>query len=54
MVAGNQPAMATGIWGVYRTMTKANVVIGNGVYATGILREALIATWVLYYLYLFF
>ena len=42
MVAGNQPAMAHSIFKGVRTMT-ANVVIEMG-YATGIHREALIAT----------
>ena len=50
MVAGNQPAMAHSIFKGVRTMT-ANVVIEMG-YATGIHREALIATGVVLFVFI--
>ena len=49
-VAGNQPAMAHSIFKGVRTMT-ANVVIEMG-YATGIHREALIATGVVLFVFI--
>ena len=50
MVAGNQPAMAHSIFKGVRTMT-ANVVIEMG-YATGIHREALVATGVVLFVFI--
>ena len=50
MVAGNQPVMAHSIFKGVRTMT-ANVVIEMG-YATGIHREALIATGVVLFVFI--
>ena len=50
MVAGNQPAMAHSIFKGVRTMT-ANVVMEMG-YATGIHREALIATGVVLFVFI--
>ena len=50
MVAGNQPTMAHSIFKGVRTMT-ANVVIEMG-YATGIHREALIATGVVLFVFI--
>lgn len=50
MVAGNQPRMPAGIFSGIRTMT-ANIVIEMG-YATGLHREALIATGVVLFVFI--
>ena len=50
MVAGNQPAMPRGIFKGIRTMT-ANIVMEMG-YATGLHREALIATGVVLFIFI--
>lgn len=50
MVAGNQPRLPTGIFKGIRTMT-ANIVLEMG-YATGIHRQALIATGVVLFIFI--
>ena len=50
MVAGNQPRMPSGIFKGVRTLT-ANIVMEMG-YATGLHREALIATGVVLFVFI--
>ena len=50
MIAGNQPRMANSIFAGVRTLT-ANIVLEMG-YATGLHREALIATAVVLFVFI--